>query len=547
MPTIVSLTTEAINALVNVLRDQIRQKAELDHQHSGSDVDGATESARGTVELATPAETVAGLDYTRATTPAGVKALADLKAAIGHGHNAIDINGLADFIDATIQAGANVTKNWDPVTKKLTINATGGSTGGTGTDAEVVRDTIQAALRGINGINVTSNPNDDTDNTITLSISNVTQAQVQGLATALAAKADLAHTHTAGAVTSGVFDPSRLGTGTPTSTTVLHGDGVWRTPASTGGGTGTGTRRADITVPPGGVLVVDIGNAADNELFVYQNNTDYTSWEWTGLPANKAPWSAAISFDGNGNGVLPDGINGEPIRWMTPDGSRPLLPKGEVSVLTLSYHENGTTGALSTTKLVLTVESIAGKSALLTLDGVDGAASSISGINGLGPLQDFTAIVLFNMIMAQPAGSTPTTEFFSLTGTSGSARMRLGAGTASTLNQITGRVQFDGMSAVFRNGYASLARTTGRHVAIIRTSGNRTAYYVHHDKILSPTQPINPLGGTPVPNTVTLNAGFSSGYLKAEKLWLFTEDLGREKIDAIVDRLATLNGFTPES
>lgn len=48
--------------------------------------------------------------------------------------------------------------------------------------------------------------------------------------------APLTHTHAAGDITSGVLDTARLGTGTPTSSNFLRGDGTWNVPAGGGGG-----------------------------------------------------------------------------------------------------------------------------------------------------------------------------------------------------------------------------------------------------------------------------------------------------------------------
>jgi len=75
--------------------------AAASHTHAASDVTSgtfdparlpaATDTAQGAVELATTAEALTGTDTTRAVTPAGVKAVADTKAASSHTHAASDI------------------------------------------------------------------------------------------------------------------------------------------------------------------------------------------------------------------------------------------------------------------------------------------------------------------------------------------------------------------------------------------------------------------------------------------------------------------------
>jgi hypothetical protein len=57
---------------------------------------------------------------------------------------------------------------------------------------------------------------------------------------ALAGKADISHTHDASHVISGIFSPSRLGSGTPTELTFLRGDGAWASPSSEGFIVGSG-------------------------------------------------------------------------------------------------------------------------------------------------------------------------------------------------------------------------------------------------------------------------------------------------------------------
>lgn len=56
--------------------------------------------------------------------------------------------------------------------------------------------------------------------------------------TAIAGKAAATHVHAADDVTSGVFAPARLGSGSPSGANFLRGDGTWAAPAGGGGGSG---------------------------------------------------------------------------------------------------------------------------------------------------------------------------------------------------------------------------------------------------------------------------------------------------------------------
>jgi hypothetical protein len=80
----------------------ITGKADTGHTHTAANVTdfnaaalaavpAASETVVGKVELATNAETTTGTDTTRAVHPAGVKAVADTKAALSHTHAAADI------------------------------------------------------------------------------------------------------------------------------------------------------------------------------------------------------------------------------------------------------------------------------------------------------------------------------------------------------------------------------------------------------------------------------------------------------------------------
>jgi hypothetical protein len=80
----------------------ITGKSDTGHTHTAANVTdfnaaalaavpAASETVVGKVELATAAETTTGTDTTRAVHPAGVKAVADTKAALSHTHAASDI------------------------------------------------------------------------------------------------------------------------------------------------------------------------------------------------------------------------------------------------------------------------------------------------------------------------------------------------------------------------------------------------------------------------------------------------------------------------
>lgn len=101
-------TTGGTAADAGVLATSLSGKSDTGHTHAGADVAAATETLRGTVELATTAEALAGTDTTRAVTAAGVKTVADTKASSTHSHAGSDVAIATDTTRGTVEFATTV-------------------------------------------------------------------------------------------------------------------------------------------------------------------------------------------------------------------------------------------------------------------------------------------------------------------------------------------------------------------------------------------------------------------------------------------------------
>lgn len=127
-------------------------KADIVHTHGAADIVSgtiaaarlpvATDTAAGIIEIATPAEALTGTDTARAVTPAGLKGVADTKAALAHTHAAGDvvsgtfaparlpaatqaaIGAIEIATDAEVIAGADTTRAVTPAGLTASVGPT---------------------------------------------------------------------------------------------------------------------------------------------------------------------------------------------------------------------------------------------------------------------------------------------------------------------------------------------------------------------------------------------------------------------------------------
>lgn len=90
-----------------ILNDYLSVSLNTDGTLKSASLPASSETASGVVELATTGEATTGTDTVRAVTPAGVKAVADLKANVSHTHAGADIT--SGTVSATYLPAASTT------------------------------------------------------------------------------------------------------------------------------------------------------------------------------------------------------------------------------------------------------------------------------------------------------------------------------------------------------------------------------------------------------------------------------------------------------
>lgn len=117
-----------------------------------------------------------------------------------------------------------------------------------------------------------------------------------------------AHAHDASDITSGVLAPARLGTGTPSASTVLYGDGAWKAAPTGGGGSGsglsgTGSPEGVVTAPVG-TEYLDTAGTLGAWRWLKTSGSGNTGWVVTygdtGWRQMKADWNVSPRSSGDG-------------------------------------------------------------------------------------------------------------------------------------------------------------------------------------------------------------------------------------------------------
>lgn len=184
-------------------------------------------------------------------------------------------------------------------------------------------------------------------------------SDVTGLDTALSSKASASHTHAAADLVSGTVAPARLGSGSPSASNFLRGDGSWQVPASSG--------IPGTIVDAKGDLIV--GTAADtvarmavgtNGFILKADSTNANGMIWTADTSVSVNWFDAkgdllVGSANNTSATVPVGTDGQVltadstqtagVKWAAAGGSGSgvyVMPFRVGKTMPLLYTSNGT-------------------------------------------------------------------------------------------------------------------------------------------------------------------------------------------------------------
>lgn len=328
---------------LTALQNEVAGKAAAIHQHIPTDIQGrgqpngfATLDATGKIPILQIPDGIGGgsgsvggiedvpglqdaldgkaaLSHTQAiSTITGLQPALDGKAAAVHGHVIADVSGLQTALDARVltssvgQASGVASLGSDGKVPPSQIPSLAiGDTFVVGSEAamlalvaqqgDVARRTdtgqtfilqTEPATTLANWVQISATAAVSTVNGETGDVT-LTITDIPGLQTAIDSKAATAHVHNATEITSGVMSTARLGTGTPTATNFLRGDGAWAGPAI--------SQVTGLQTALDGKLATAANTASQGLVLTA---TGASAWEW------KAP---------SGGGGTPVDANGHPV------------------------------------------------------------------------------------------------------------------------------------------------------------------------------------------------------------------------------------------